>query len=1033
MPEKLRVLFIEDNEDHMILVQRLLKTEGFDFEWERVYCAKDLRTAFSKSKWDIVISDYAMPGFSGADALEIYNEFGLDIPFILVSGSVGEDIAIKMLKNGAHDYIMKDKINLIIPAIKRELHDYKTRDERNKLFNDLKIAQSVINNSPVIVWQRSIVDNVPKLFISENISQFGYEADDFVTGKMTYGDFVYPEDSDLVNEVHDNCLNGNDNAYDLEYRIICKDGSIRWINDKTTIYRNPDGSVSFTQGMLIDITPRKQADENALASERRFRELMENMELIAVILDVEGMIIFCNQYLLKLTGWKKEEILNQNWFDTFIPDDEKSRLKDSVFHRIFQSSSSLNGENDILTKSGVRKTIAWSNTVLRDSNGKVIGVSSIGQDISDRIKFEKDLQHNERLYKSLVETSPDAICMLNLDGTTIFSNQKKADMFGFDTADDLVGINAFGLIAPEFQYLVQEISEKLLTDGFIDAIEVKFTQKDGNTFWGELRSTLIKDDNNNPQYVINVVTNINERKKIQEAWQDSETRFRSAFENAPIGMELITLSGKIMKVNRAFCDLVGYSAAELENISFRDFTYQDDLNDNEEYVKNLTTGDCDYVNFEKRYVRKDKRIIWVNVCASLFRNSLGDPLYFIAQVEDISQRKQMAEEIIRAKEKAEESDRLKLALLTNMSHELRTPMNGILGFTELITRSGAPNEVKDMAQMVATSGKRLMQSIDSIMLLAQLQSSTNTIRLTPASVNLSEELTFVAKSMEDNAFQKGLDYIINIPENIISIAEVKLIRMAFSVVIENAIKYTQNGFVKISALSDNNVVKVVIEDTGIGIPEKYIDKIFEEFRQVSEGYDRNYEGIGIGLSIAKRIVELFKGSITVKSIQNSGSIFTITLPISDTSDIAVPLTAELPEMTTAKPCLAERKDTRILVVEDNLINTKLLVHHLSNYCDIIDCASTGEDALDLTKSNVYDAILMDINLGSGIDGLEATQRIRQMEGYQTTPIIAVTGYTMIGDKDRLISGGCSHYIGKPFSRENIISILKEVLPLNDYS
>ncbi|MBM4399624.1 MAG: PAS domain S-box protein [Candidatus Cloacimonetes bacterium] len=1033
MQKDLRVLIIEDNENDALLILKLLKSEGYKVEWSRVCNPEDMNNALDISNWDIIISDYSMPVFSGMEALKIYKERQLDIPFILVSGTIGEDIAIKMLKSGAHDYIIKDKLNLIIPSIQRELQEYQTRLERNKFYQDLQVAQEVITNSPVVLFQRSFTNNVSELYISENISQFGYIANDFVIGIQDYNDIIHPDDAPKVDEVHNQCLIKKGDSYDIEYRVLCKDGSIRWVNDKTTFNWYSNGSLKYTRGMLIDITARKQADENAIASERRYKELLENIELISVILDTNGNILFCNQYLLSLTGWTYNEVINKNWFELFIPEDIINVLKDEVFDNLISGKVEKFYENDILTKNGDRRSIAWSNSILTDVSGNNIGVSSIGQDITDRLRFERELQQSERLYKSLVETSPDAICMLNLEGTTVFCNQKKAEIFKFDSPDDMVGMNSFELISPDFQYMLPEIKQQLLDNGIITPIEIKFVRHNSETFWGELRSTLIHDEKGNPKYVINVITDIDERKKIQEAWQESEVRFRSAFENAPIGMEFISLTGSLMKVNKAFCDMVGYTAEELANLNFRDFTYSEDLNDNEKYVEQLTSGIRDFVNFEKRYVRKDGRIIWVNVSATLFRNSMSVPLYFITQVEDISQRKQMADEILKAKEKAEESDRLKLALLTNMSHELRTPMNGVLGFTELIMQSKASNEIKDMAQMVAISGKRLMQTIDSIMLLAQLQSSTKSLSFSPLIVSLSEEIVTYTKVYEEQIKSKGLDFVIELQDNVYAEVEPKLFRTAFSVLLENAIKYTQKGFIKITLRTkEQNSIKYAclgVQDTGIGIPEEFCDKIFEEFRQVSEGYDRNYEGVGIGLAITKRIIEIFKGNIAVSSTPNAGSTFTITIPVKDDLDAFEKQAAEsCTEFHVEVTDSTQTKDTRILVVEDNQINTKLLVHHISNYCSYIDCATTGEDALEMIKFNEYDAILMDINLGAGIDGLEATKLIREQQKYKKTPIIAVTGYTMLGDKERLISGGCSHYIGKPFTRDSIVSVLKEVLP-----
>lgn len=525
--------------------------------------------------------------------------------------------------------------------------------------------------------------------------------------------------------------------------------------------------------------------------------------------------------------------------------------------------------------------------------------------------------------------------------------------------------------------------------------------------------------------------NRRENKKVQEAWLDSEERFRAAFENTPIGMDLIALDGKITQVNKAFCEMIGYTAIELISTNFRDLTHADDLPASNVAMQQLLDGIADTVKFEKRYRCKSGDYIWVNVASSVVKNQHGEPLYLIVQAEDITQKKLLADEILRAKEKVEESDRLKSALLTNMSHELRTPMNGILGFAELITRSNAPNDVKNMAELIDLSGKRLMHALDSIMLLAQLQAGTKKPGLYTNLINISQEITRIAHPYDTMITEKGMHFNLEIEPSVVSNIDPKLLRHIITKLLENAVKFTHYGSITLSLKTleqeSRSYVEICVSDTGIGIQQSSLDAIFEEFRQASEGYDRSYEGIGIGLTIVKRIVELFQGTITVSSTFGEGSTFTILLPLQDTDEtVAVPV-CTIP--TTAYQPKSSEFLRRILIVEDNMVNTKLMVHFIRDAVQMIDCASTGESAVDMAKTNMYDAIMMDINLGAGMDGLQATQIISKQPGYESVPIIAVTGYTLIGDKERLLAGGCSHYVGKPFTQETINDLIKQLLAL----
>jgi len=218
---------------------------------------------------------------------------------------------------------------------------------------------------------------------------------------------------------------------------------------------------------------------------------------------------------------------------------------------------------------------------------------------------------------------------------------------------------------------------------------------------------------------------------------------------------------------------------------------------------------------------------------------------------------------------------------------------------------------------------------------------------------------------------------------------------------------------------------ISISDTGIGVDKDYHELIFQEFRQVSEGFGRKYQGSGIGLTICKKIIDLLEGRITLESNPGKGSSFHIWLPylsnaIASGADIPV-----APVATESK--MAEKTELPwVLLVEDNLVNKELTEFFLRKVCRV-DYAPDGVTAIEMVKTKKYHAILMDINLGYGINGIETTKEIKKIPGYNDIPVIAVTGYTMSGDKDMLIAQGCSHYLAKPFDQASILEVMKEVL------
>ncbi len=399
---------------------------------------------------------------------------------------------------------------------------------------------------------------------------------------------------------------------------------------------------------------------------------------------------------------------------------------------------------------------------------------------------------------------------------------------------------------------------------------------------------------------------------------------------------------------------------------------------------------------------------------------------------NISNRIDLSKELIQEKERATESDKLKSNLLKNISHEFRTPLNGIIGLSELLQNKPIDAEYQKMASMILTSGIRLNYVLDSIMLLSQLESLTETKLINLEPINLSSFLLSLTKQYQSQINQKGLDLITELQPDITVRINENLFKQALIHIINNAIKYTRTGSVKISCTqtSPTSHIEIIIEDTGIGIPKESQAIIFSDFRQVSEGYNRAYEGCGLGLPIAKRAIELMQGEISLESELEKGTKITITLPfITDNQKNTEALESD--KKSTKKTSVEKSNHTNedkaiILIVEDNIVNQKLATSILGKYYQT-DSAFDGESAISMITQKQYDAILMDIHLGEGLDGLEVTKIIRDDLRYKQTPIIAVTGYTMLGDKEQILKQGCSDYLGKPYNKTQLLEIIEKAL------
>ena len=377
-----------------------------------------------------------------------------------------------------------------------------------------------------------------------------------------------------------------------------------------------------------------------------------------------------------------------------------------------------------------------------------------------------------------------------------------------------------------------------------------------------------------------------------------------------------------------------------------------------------------------------------------------------------------------AKNKAEGMDRLKTTFLTNMSHELRTPLTGINGFADFLRQKLVAPELKEMAELIFESGNRLSETLGLILDLSELESEK--LYFNVQRLDLVSEIRKIIYLITKTIDTKGLyiKVITDSPSVYISTDE-RAIATILNNLIKNAIKFTDAGGIHIVISRNEDHVQVQVVDTGIGIAKSKHKIIFEEFRQASEGINRNFEGTGLGLFLTKKIVEKIGGCISVESEIGKGSTFTITLPTSNLED-AIKDTPLPPNQQKPNPASGKTKRPVALLVDDDANVFLILKRYTADFIDLENIMD-GKSAIKLCMQKRFDLIFMDINLQHSIDGKQVTNTIRKINGYESIPIIATTAYAMVGDKEEFLAAGCSHYMSKPFRREVIEALMYEIL------
>ncbi|MDD5360637.1 MAG: ATP-binding protein [Ignavibacteria bacterium] len=485
------------------------------------------------------------------------------------------------------------------------------------------------------------------------------------------------------------------------------------------------------------------------------------------------------------------------------------------------------------------------------------------------------------------------------------------------------------------------------------------------------------------------------------------------YDKSPDAIVILNKNNEVLHVNDSFESLFKYSFEEIKKKNINQFIVPYELLDEEKELSKIAI-DRHIVRKDTKRKSKDGKIIWVS--------ALGLPV-MIEKEEGVLVIYNDISRTIEAKEKSDEANRMKTALIANMSHEFRTPMSAILGFSDILKEELTNDEHLSMIRDIHSSARRLLNTLNSILELAHLESAN--FKPNFSSVNLSVELASLSKVLKNLAGNKSLSFSLDIDDNnCISYIDTDIFNQIISNVFDNAIKYTHKGGIGIRICTKNedgkNWVFISISDTGIGISKENQKVIFNEFRQVSEGISRNYEGTGLGLTLSKKMTELMGGKIHVDSEIGKGSVFTIQFPLArDTIVLEQNKTynfSGLPhsELPDSKP--------RILLVEDNKTNKVLMKRFLQNHFQIDD-VSSGKEAIEAMPKENYVLILMDINLGIGMNGLETAREIRKMPVYKNTPIIAVTGYALAGEKETILASGFSDYISKPFTREQLLDVL----------
>ncbi len=770
-----------------------------------------------------------------------------------------------------------------------------------------------------------------------------------------------------------------------------------------------------------ELEERLKTEASLRLSEVKYRDIIENMQDVYYRGDASGKLNMISPSGVTLLGYScQEEMIDKPIAQTFYcrPDDRK-QLEDMLSRK----GNVVNHEVELKRKNGSPVSVATTTHLLFGQDGEYLGFEGVFRDITALKKAERTIRENEERFRSIVETVPDAIFISGKSGRIIIANEAAATQTGY-TVEELSRLNVMDLVAPCFRlHTKSRILELRDEPLFYESIHLA---KNGTEVNVEVAVKQLHWQGRH--FILCVSRDISERKEAHQKLEKSERTYRQSIEaigGVPYVSELC--SGKFTFIGDGIEKLTGFPVQEISLALIRSLVQQavplGDLSGLSlaEATEKAMSGELSVWNCDLLITTKQGEPRWISDSAVLVKGEQGRQ-NAIGILQDITGRKKAEEELLLAKEQAEEINKIKSVFFANMSHELRTPLMGMLGYANVLATDLTDPEFKSMADTIKKSGARLLDTSKQILDITKLE--VDKVIPVIEQVNVVEAISAGIKLFEESAWMKGL-YLkaeIHCGECLI-LADRHLFSDVLNNLLNNAIKFTAEGGVTVTARQRHHKIYIEIEDTGIGISEKNLGIIFEEFRQESEGMSRSFEGTGLGLTIAKKYIQLMHGEITVSSVFGKGSQFTVIFPM--VTDF-FPL-GKINRSGSHPNVLQQHAPAgkKLLLVENDEVNISVIAKFLEKHYEL-EVAVNGEEALEKIAEQPYDAILLDINLGNGPSGIQVMQKAKGDGFCRNTPVIAMTAFAMDGDREEFLRAGCTHYIAKPFQKNELLELLVSV-------
>lgn len=798
------------------------------------------------------------------------------------------------------------------------------------------------------------------------------------------------------------------------------------------------GDVVGLLGISFDITERKALEVKLADTEEMLVNLISAMPGHVYWQDTNNVFLGCNEEQAKTVGLKSSrELIGRTVAEFQTKENTAAILKTN--NEVMTSGLGKIVEENSFRQDGSKSVYLSHKVPMRNSHGDITGIVGISFDITERKQLELKLIETERMLENVISLLPGHVYWVDSNHVILGCNEQQAKTIGLKSRHDIVGRRIEEFQTKENAEIIFKINNEVMATGEQRVIEEPFQNLDGSESIFLSHKVPLRNSQGEIVGVIGISIDISERKRLERELELAKKRAEIAFENV-----ITMMPGHVywQDKNNVFlgCNDLQATAAGLE--SRKDIvgkTQHDMIWKNQAEYLNAINNEVMKMGVphtieEKMVLAEGREVIFLSKRAPL-RNDGGEIIGVLVISFDITERKQAEETLKEAKEKAEAANRAKTDFLAVMSHELRTPLTAVIGLAQILStkKNLTSYEQEDYLKTIVEAGQAQLRLINDILDFAMADAGR--FKFENKSFNLYDLIDDLSAEFSQQVNAKNLKLIVN---NFFDSSDKvngdrQRLHQVISNLINNAIKFTERGQIIIraepeSCPSQNDIaIKITIEDTGPGIPEKKLVEIFDKFVQVrdpnKELYARKSSGVGLGLAISKTFVEQMGGTIAVESKFGVGSKFIcrLTLPrFSESKELLMSLSKaqyqKIPKNNTLY---------KVLLVEDNIINRKVIGSFLSDlHCEMEE-VTNGIDALAALQKNVYDLVLMDVSLPD-MSGLEVTREFRRIENsHRHTPIVAVTAHAMVQDKLLCIEAGMDDYLEKPVSIDNLLRVMQQ--------